>query len=219
MASRKDIEKFILDSLKAIDKTGKNVELYKQTFAKMTSKEFDAWMLSIKNEEAYVNIVIPPLSDVEKAVTVENNIKVGKKLGVKLFQKITFDKDGISSNIKSLVGYGMFRRTRQTKIKSIAVHKDSKSRNALTNESSGKSKGTRITLPEADILLGHSLKHTMKEFLNSRGGDLGANVSMVSEIAKKGSVSQKVTDGFRTGTGAKNVTSSVFRAMHIDINL
>jgi len=219
MANRKQIQDYIVASLNKVDKTGKNGELYTNLFKDMSNKDFEAFMLTLQQKEAFINIVIPPLSDIERGITVENNLKVGKTLGIKFFQELTFSGDGITSNIKSLVGYGMFRRLRQTTAKSMSVHKDSNSRNNLTNESSNKSKGAKITLPEADILLGHSLKYTMKEFLNSRGGDLGANTAMLSEFNKKGSVSQKIIEPFRTGTGAKKVVDSVFRAMHIDINL
>jgi len=219
MGSRKDIENHIVSTLSLIDKTGVNGDMYRKMFKSMSNKEFEAYMLSLKNEEAYINIVIPPLSDIEKGITVESNIKAGKAMGVNFFQKLTYGDDGVTSNIPVMVGYGLFRRVKQTAIKGISVPKDNKSRNTITNESSGKSKGSKVTLPESDILLGHKLKSTMKELLNVRGGDLGANTAMLSEISKQGKVKQSVTDRFRTGTGAKNVVSSIFRAMHIDMKL
>ena len=219
MASRKQIEKYIIDGVNAIDKTGKNGDLYKELFKGMSTKEFEAFGKSLKDGEAFINIVIPPLSDIERGITVESNLKVADKFGVKFFQKLKFEDEGIGSNIKVLVYHGMFRRVKQTTVKSMSVPKDSKGRNTTTNESAGKSKGTRITLPEADILLSHGLKFTMKEFTNVRGGDLGANTAMLSEINKTGKVSQRVTDTFRTGTGAKNIVNSLFMAMHIKTTL
>lgn len=219
MGSRKDIEKKILDTLSAIDKTGKNTTLTRDTFKRMSNKEFEVYMQSLKDGDAFINIIIPPLSDIEKGITVDNNLKVAKSLKVDFLQTLTLTDDDISNSIPVLVGYGMFRRVRQTTEKAISVPKDNKSRNTITNESSGKSKGTRISLPETDIFLGHNLKYTMKEFLNARGGDLGASTALISEITRKGSVTQDVTDRFRTGTGAKNVIDSIFKAMHIDISL
>lgn len=219
MGSRKDIENYIITAVSAIDRTGKNAELYRELFKTLSKEDFEAYTQSLADGSAYVNLLVPPLSDIDKGISVENNLKVAKTMGIKMFHKLNFEDSNVSSNIRSLVGYGTFRRMRQTTVKGLSVHKHTKSRNALTNESSGKSKGVRITLPESDILLGHSLKETMKEILGPRGGDMGANAAMLSEINKTGAVKQSTIDNFATGTSSKNVIHSLFKAMHLDISL
>ena len=80
---RSAAEKVILDALSLLDPTGDNTKFMKETLAKMSDKQFDAYMTAIEKGEDYVSIVVPNMRK-KRAVTTDNTKLAAKKLGIKL---------------------------------------------------------------------------------------------------------------------------------------
>jgi hypothetical protein len=53
-----------------------NVKIYQDFFAKLSDKEFEAYMKDLEEGKKDITVIIPNLFD--KGVSLENNIQVGK---------------------------------------------------------------------------------------------------------------------------------------------
>ena len=57
-AKRKAVEDYILKYVDKISGSKENVALYRDLFAKMTDKEFDNFMVRLKNKEIHLSLVL-----------------------------------------------------------------------------------------------------------------------------------------------------------------
>ena len=200
--NRKETEKFILEWIEKITGDKDNVELYKNLFKKMNDKEFEELMNDFKEGKGFVQIIVPP--DKKTKISVRNNLKLGKELGIKFISKLT-----VKSKNKNLPPYTTpneylvvdlpFRRLRQTVEKGIGYAKHIKSIDILTGQVTGDSESTKISLPEIQLLTGMNAKNTLVEFLKFRGGDLGANRAMNNYLMHYGKASMNLLKAYAEG--------------------
>lgn len=218
--NRKKTETFIINTINKIAGS-KNKKLYSDLFESMSDKEFDNFMKDLKNNKITLSVVA---SNLEKMVlNVERNIKIAKSLGYDFFQqlKITGDNsmpDYLTPN-KYLVMNLPVRRASQLLIKKISIPSDDKSIDLTTGQVTGKSSGSKLTMPEIQVLAGMGIKDSIKELMKVRGGDLGSKNAMSALLIKQGSVSQKVLEQYATGVVSTQTLSSYLNAMHIKNNL
>lgn len=220
MKNRKKVEDFILKWIDKITKSKENVELYKNTFKKMNDKEFDTLMNNLRNGDI-LNVIIP--HDISKNISVENNLKLAKELGIDFFQKVSFktndDLPRVLSNEKMFVSLMPFRRTKQTSDKGVSVSENSKKVDLLTGQVTGDSRSSKISFPELQLLNGMGMKDSIKELTVYRSGDTGAMRAMRQSMLKYGRVNSDVIENYSTGTVGSKTLKAYFTAMHLKINL
>ena len=83
MKNRKVTQEFIIKSIDKIDKD--NGKRYRDVFKKMTDKQFDDYMLSLKNNETNVFVYIPNL---QKNLTNKEIVEFAKYFNVELYDYI-----------------------------------------------------------------------------------------------------------------------------------
>jgi hypothetical protein len=216
MKKRKVVEAYIIDAMGKIDKSGINAELYRNVFKNMTDNEFDHFMHTLKEGDSFVSIFVPPDGDVD--ITVENNFKVAKELGIEFLQNIQYDDKRVSAVKTSVLWYN-FRRLKQTTAKGSKVHSDMRKRNVLTNTVVWDSAGGGLSLPEIDVLIAYGLTDTVKELIGPRGGDAGANRAMLRDILDGKEVNLDEVMKESTSRESKNVLKAMYKAMHIDLSI
>ena len=211
--------------LKYIDKivTGKeNTKLYQDLFASMNDKEFDIFMNKLKNKEINLSIIIPN-GDNRFKVDLNNLMKLGKELGYDFFQHLNYgpneDRPGFKTPNKHMVLALPVRRASQLVSKKISIPTDTSSIDTLSGQVTNSSKGSKITNPEIQILLGLGLKDSLTELLKIRGGDLGAARATEQLLYKHGSVSQQQANQYATDVVSKKTLKSYFNAMGISTTL
>lgn len=225
-AKRKQAEEKILAGIGAFSSSF-NTNLYRDTFKKMTDKEFDIFMHRLKNKETPISLIAT--TDGKLKLRVEDMMKIADKMGYSLFQKLVVGpkgKPGDSDHIhkhKTMVEYLIlrlpYRRASQTQRKAISVSNDNKKIDILTGQVTGDDRSVKITKPEAEVLLGSGMTETLGELYKIRGGDLGSSRASNISLSRYGRVSQKQIEPYQTGVVSTKVLASIFNAMHIRIKI
>ena len=215
---RKAVQDFII---KYIDKlvSGKfNTELYTKLFNSMSDAQFDEFMNKLKNNELNLSVIIP---NNRKDITVntENNIKLAKELGFDFFQQLNVGKTETQPAYKTVNKYMVLklpvRRTAQLLTKKISIPKDNTHIDTTSGQVTGNSKGSKISNPEAQILIGLGLKTSLRELMKLRGGDLGAMDALNKYLDASGVAKQSEIEQHATGVVSKQTLKAYYAGLHI----
>lgn len=219
---RQAVENLIL---KYVDKlvTGKeNTKLYQELFNSMSDKEFDNFMHKLKNREITLSVIIPN-NDKRFKVDLNNTIKIAKELGYDFFQHLNYgaseDRPAFKTPNKYMVMTLPIRRAAQLLTKKISIPVDASHMDSLSGQVTNQSKGSKITNPEIQILLGLGLKESLTELLKVRGGDLGAGRAAEQLLFKHGSVSMAESNKYSTDVVSKKTLRAYLNAMGISTTL
>lgn len=215
---RKAVEDFIIKYIGKIVTGDQNVNLYREMFKRMNDKDFDQFMMDLRDGKKHLTIIIPNGMK-EIKTDLQNNMKIAKELGFEFYQRlqITGSKtmpDYITPN-KYLVVKLPVKRASQLLSKKISIPKDNKSRDLLTGQVTGASRAAKLTNPEVQILLGLGLESSIKELMKFRGGDLGAGTALNNDLMRYGRGSQANSANMSTGVVSTKTLKQFFQAMHI----
>lgn len=209
--NRKAAEAVCLKWINEILPGSDNVAFYKEAFAKMSDKEFDGFIEGLKDGTKQLAIVAP--NGGAPKLEVGRNLRIAKELGHEFFEKIWFDhgddRPPYLSPIKYLIVDLPLRRQAQVLEKKISIPVDNRSIDNFTGQPTGKSKGSKISYPETQILAALNLDATLTEMLKYRGGDLKGFNAMNAQISRTGSVRQETIEPV-SGTVKSTETLSVF---------
>lgn len=220
MANRKPTEELLLNYINKI--AGKdNYNLYKELFNKLSDKEFDTLMSNLRDNKTTLSIIVPNGSKTN--ISIENNYKIAKELGYNFFQHLEIEGDPDIPNYttpnKYIVLKLPIKRLAQLLSKKISIPEDNKTLDLLTGQVTGKSKGSKLTFPEVQVLNGLGLKDTIKELVKLRGGDIGSMNAMNMMIYKTGVVDINSTERFSTEVESTKTLRNYFLGMQINTTL
>ena len=163
-------------------------------------------------------LIAPELSG--PSLSVERNLDLAESWGHKFFERIWMDSQNGSpsylSNDKYLIVDLPLKRQAQFLIKKISIPEDNRSIDTFTGQPTGKSKGSKISWPELQILaaLG-GFDETISEFFKFRGGDLQGFNAMNNMIANTGGVSLNAVGSLGTKVKAVQSLSTLLVSMHL----
>jgi len=221
MSKRKATEKLILEYIDKIAPGGENKKLYQDLFKRMNDKEFDEFMLKLKNKKITLSVVSPNTG--KNNLDVERNFKIGKELGYNFFQKLIVTGDRNLPDYKTPIEFCVLslpaRRAAQLLTKKISIPIDDKSIDLTTGQVTGKSKGSKLTMPEIQVLAGMGFTKSLDELMKIRGGDLGAKNALSTLLMRQGIASQEVVNQYATGVVSTKTFSTYLKAQHIKNNL
>ena len=217
MPNRKKAEAFIFQFLRDVEPTGYNVEKYKEIFAKMSDKQFDTWMKGMRDKTQYM-VLFKPMYEA-KGITIENNFKVAQKYGLNFYERLIFsgnknEPDHMTAT-EALVLDLPYRRQSQTLVKKISVPANNKTIDQLTYQPTGASKGSKISYPELQVLIGMRLDKTIEELIQIRGGDRGGFAAYNAMVMRYGKVNLKAIENHRTGVESTRTLKIYMASMHI----
>ena len=222
MANRKAAQDLILKWIKEIDPSGVNHDMYKNDiFPSMSDKVFGDWMQLIRDEKDYIFVNMPNLKG--NKITVANNLKVAKKIGVDFFQRISqIDNDTgkrYTGTRKYLVIHLPIRRQIQMIADKISVQEGSGKRDALSGQVTQGTRGSSISYPETLVLYSQGLDRSITELVKARGGDEMASRLLKDEIIATGNASLANIENLPTRAKSTDTLSTMLTAMHIKNNL
>ena len=217
MPNRAKAEALILQLVKEIEPTGYNVEQYKKVFAQMSNSVFDAYMQGLRDGTKTL-VMFKPLYKA-KGFTVENNIKVGKKYGLSFFERLRYtgnpqEPDHITP-IEYMVLDLPWRKQSQTWAKKVSVPDNNKTVDQLTYQPTGASKGSKISYPELQVMIGMRLDSSIQELTQMRGGDRGGFAAYNAMFMRYGNANLKTLSQFTTGVESTKTLKTYLACMHI----
>jgi hypothetical protein len=222
--NRKKAEALVYEYIEMLLPGSENVEIYKQLFAGMSDKQFDEFIQKLEDGSATLAIVDPNFGkEGAPSLSTERNLAIAKKLGHNFFERIWMRDDADSpaylSNVEYLIGDLPLRRQAQLLVKKISIPEDNNSVDDLTGQPTGKSKGSKISYPETQMLSARGLTDTLTELLKYRGGDVKGFAAMNAQISRTGGVSQATIEPLGTTVKSTETMSSFLKSMHLDNTL
>lgn len=220
--ARKEAEALILEWVSDIDTSGINTARWKEKFKQMDDKQFAKFIDDLKHKRDYVSLIFPNYSKVK--ISTENNIKVAKKRGVKLFQRIWMidpvTKRRFLSNETYPVFYLPIRRQIQMVKSKLSYAKNNTKVDILTGQPTSISAAGSISYPEILVLHSRGLDKVIEEFTWVRGGNDRVFRAMNQIIRKQGNVSLSELERY-SGDGVQSTRTlySYLLTAHIKSNL
>ena len=215
---RKKTEEFILKSLAPLDKSGLNIQRYKDFFASLSDAEFDSYMKDIENGNEVLYLYFANMKD---KITIAELRDYAKKIGVKLFERLRIWDEVTQSYYLTPNKYCVLqlpiRRMSQFVDHKMSVPEGDKKIDVLSGQVIKEDKGSSISQVEVQSLYAHNLQNTIIELLKYRGGDLVALSEFKRELEEQG----KTNISRDTGSIARSVVSmnNLLIGMHIESNI
>ena len=187
----------------------------------MSDSEFEDTVKKIESGEQYLPIQSANFSKYRP--NTGRNLEIAKKIGYEFFRRVwvpaTRDTPSYLSPKKAFIAYVPCRRQAQLLAKKISIPEHNRAIDDLTGQPTGKSKGSRISYPELQVLNSMDMQWCSKEFMGIRGGDVKGFIASNALIARTGGASIKSIEPYRSGVEANNLLYSVLIAMMLNNTL
>lgn len=219
--ARKAATEMAVSYIEKISPKSGNSEQLKARLERMSDKQFHQFMTDLRDGIITLRIKAPNLA--ASKLSVSRNIKIGKELGYDFFQRLSLKDPATGQQYltpeKYLILSLPFRRQAQHLVKKMSVPADNESRDDLTGQPTGKSKGSSLSNPEMQVLYALGLDKSIEEFLKVRGGDAAAYTSMNKFAHETGGFS--LDQVAKAGGKVKSTESlsTFLKAMHLNNNL
>jgi hypothetical protein len=217
--NRKATQEYILKWIsKLTPGNGDNTKIYTDLFNSMDDKAFDVFMQAIGKEDIRLAIIAPNFGTT--GISTENNLKIATEIGHEFFQRIWIegeeeDTPTYLTPVPYLVVDLPLRRQAQLAVKKLSVPEDSRSIDDLTGQATGKSKGSKLSYPEIQVMAAMNLTNCLNETIKFRGGDAQGFSAMNSAITQHGGVSLKSIEHLASGVESTKSLKSLLTAMHL----
>jgi len=219
MKNRKKAEEYIINQISKID-PDENVKMYKEFFKSLDDKQFDEFMIALRDGKEQLSVQLPNLV---KSITNDKILKIAEDIGVELFESIRFkdtSTDGreFVTEYKYLILEIPVRRVIQYLFHKISLPESDKKIDVMSGQVIKPDKGAKLSLIEAQILLNKGLDKSIVELMKFRGGDVSGYQKFKNQLETLGSV--KMSDiASDTYPRSEIILDVFFKCMHIDNNL
>lgn len=219
--NREEAQAFILEWINKIAPSGENGQIYIDLFKGMDDKEFEDFMYKLASGESCLAVVTPNFSNT--GISTERNLQLAKELGHNFFQRIWIEGDENTPTYLTPIPYLVvdlpLRRQAQLLVKKISIPEDNKVVDDFTGQPTGRSKGSKISYPETQIMAAMGLDNCLVEFLKYRGGDIKGFDAMNDSISKTGGVSIKAISHLASGVESTQTLKTFLTCMHLSNTL
>lgn len=214
-AKRKAILTYLIEIADKVDPSGANSDIYRKTIPNMSDENL------IKLISNPVPIYAPNGSKVK--IDHMRNLEIIREMGHEPFQRVwmTDPTTGACTltKYKHMVLPCVVRRQTQSIDKKISIPPHNRSIDKITGQMSGKSKGSSFSFPQTYVMYAEGYNATIKELLNTRGGNLKAGQVVDRQLRQFGSSSQVFPGVERTHVKASKTLGAYYTAQHLGNNL
>ena len=220
MTNRQAAQTLIIDNVGKL--TGPtNVALYKKKFEAMSDDDFEIFIKDLKDRKQRLCIIDPNFG--KERLTVKKCIAVAAGLGKSLFQQVWVSaepgKPAYLTPNTYMITMMPLRRQAQLLSKKVSIPEDNNSVDDFTGQPTGKSKGSKISYPETQVLASFGLNQTITELLKYRGGDERGFAAMNTMIDRTGSVNLKSIEPYASGVKSTQTMKSMLTSMHFNVTI
>lgn len=221
MGNRKAAETHMLSLIEALlGKDSHTYKVYVARLAEMSDEKFDEYMHLLKDGKEILPIWVHNYSG--RQLTTARALKVAKDFGYPLFQRLwlTDQKTGqlVLRERPTRLYLVAYRRQAETVDAKIGIPKNNATKDLLTNQPTGDSKGSTWSNPEYQATFGRSLPNVNRELMGPRGGNDQQFNAMNRSILETGSVSLESLPQDHVPK-AVTLTGVVLTSMHLQNNL
>jgi hypothetical protein len=219
--NRKAATAEVLNVMESLLPGSANTALWKARLESMSDKQFEDFIVGLEQGTTRLSIISPNFEEGVK-LEVPRNLKLAEEWGHEFFEHLwMYDADGrrYLSPIKYLIIDLPLRRQAQHLIKKISIPEDNRSVDDLTGQPTGKSKGSKLSYPEMQVLAALGLDHSIIEMIKYRGGDIKGFNAMNQDIENTGSVSQAQIEPRSGGVESTKTLHTILTAMHLSNTL
>lgn len=219
--NRKEAIDFICKYVDKILPGGGNGKLLRQQMEAMSQADFDRYMNALEAGDEIIPLVSPNLS--EHKLSLERNFAIAKELGHEFFQQLdlTDPATGVTYRTpeKYLVVLLPVRRQRQILREKISLPESTRHIDEFSGQVTGPSKGSRVSMPELQVLYSQDLIDPLTELIKYRGGDIKGQQLLYRQLTETGQASQKALSQTPTKVKSTQTLSIILKAMHLNNNL
>ncbi|MNQ14383.1 hypothetical protein D3C85_273320 [compost metagenome] len=221
MGNRKAATDMILKYIEKILPGSPNTAFYAKRLAEMSDGEFDKFMRNLEDGTEILTIKTPNLS--KQKLDLQRNLAIAKELGHDFFQYLILTDPTTGEVYKTPVKYLVIdvplRRQVQLLQSKATIPENNKHIDELSGQSTGPSKGSKISFPELQVLFAQGLDATITELIKFRGGDAKAFNAMNRAIIENGGVSIEYLAQFNTKVKSVTTLSTLLKTIHLDNTL
>ena len=221
LPNRSETEAFIIEWIEKLLPNGGNDKIYRELFASMDDEAFTKFMDDIDKGNKTLAIIAPNFS--ETTLSTERNLGLAKELGHNFFQRIWIEGEGDTPTYLTPIPYLVvdlpLRRQAQLLVKKIRIAEDNKSVDDFTGQPTGKSRGSKISYPETQVLAAMGLDECLIEMLKYRGGDVKGFDAMNRSISKTGGVRMASIEHMASGVESTRLLKTFLTCMHLQNTL
>jgi len=219
--NRAKAEAIILKYIKRLSPKSSNDSLYKELFANMSDKDFEAFISDLESGKRFLSIIEP--NGLNTGLSVENNLAIAEEIGHKFFQKLWIegkeDEPAYLTPIEYLVVDLPVRRASQLLIKKIKVPEHNRIVDTLSGQPTGESKGAKISYPELQVCAAMGLENSMVELMKYRGGDLKGNKAYNAMLSQLGTTNLTTLSNYSSGVESTATLKTFLNCMHLSNSL
>lgn len=215
----KAFKKQILDDTLAMDPSGRTTQFYQKAFERMSDEEVEEFgKRLVRGEET---IVVYRENGKKPAITRSQKFQLAKSWGLSIFERIWVN-DGVNPTYLSKprpILYCPVRRQAQILDDKKSLPVTSNTIDELTGQAAGESKGSSLSNPELQVMMGFNLDMCVVELMKLRGGDVTAFRAMNKSIDQTGGASIEAL--MKLGSDAESTATlrSYLLGLHLNTTL
>ncbi|AFI55350.1 hypothetical protein TSMG0067 [Halocynthia phage JM-2012] len=221
MGNVKGFIDYIVNTLAKLEPNNKTPGILRKKLESMSKADIHQLYEDLKAERKYLPFYIP--NDVNHKIDIKRWIKLSKEIGaetfVELIQEDDVTGDVTQTEIKYWVAMFPGRRHLHYLDAKRSIAKDNKTRDTLTGQVTGDSKGSSFSKPQLMGLLSRGCTMNAMELMKYRGGDISGGRELNRQLTSNGGVSLKSLLQTKTTPTVTKTTASYLTAMHLSHNL
>ena len=221
MSNRKLSQEFILSLIDNIVPGGENRAMYEEKFKNYTDKDYDNFIKRLESGEEFLVVTVPNFG--KSKISVQRNIAIAKKLGIRFYQRVWVGKKGNSPEYLTPEEYPILdlplRRASQLLVKKMTVPENNKVIDRLTGQPTKVSSKASISYTELELLASMGLDNSITELMKYRGGDTKGFNAMVKSLSRYGRANLDVLKNYAGGVGSTEAFKAYLTAAHLKSTL
>lgn len=209
----------ILEDTRAMDPSGRTTQFYQNAFDKMSEEQIEEFAKRmIRGEET---VVVYRENGKKSPISRSDKFKLAKSWGLNIFERVWVD-DRVNPVYLSKprpILYCPTRRQAQILDDKKSLPVTSNVIDELTGQAAGDSKGSSLSNPELQVMMGFNLDMCVVELMKLRGGDITAFRAMNKSIDQTGGASIEAL--MKLGSDAESTATlrSYLLGMHLNTTL
>lgn len=214
---RKAAQEKILSVVNSMDPSGTNNEFYTKLFDSLNDKQFNEFMIRLRDHK---DILPFYAANMVTHIKVADLVKVAKKTGVKLFERLRL-YDPVTDSFyytprEQLVVQLPVRKMSQFVEHKLSVAEGDSEIDTLSGQVCKPDQAGSISQIEVQTLYARGLNKTISELTKFRGGDVSAFADFKRDLEEQGTTSIDK----ETGSVVRSAVTldTLFSGMHIESN-